>query len=112
MSHHSIFSEQWNGSCHVFFFFFPPASLDSPPGNNVIRTIHDVGEMMTQMVLSRGPILSQNLPDTPNSLLHNVPSCLPDSENVTVMDTKLKIIEILQVSAPYRWTGVISMPYI
>ncbi|XP_023671026.2 inositol 1,4,5-trisphosphate-gated calcium channel ITPR2 isoform X2 [Paramormyrops kingsleyae] len=82
-------------------------------GNNVIRTIHDVGEMMTQMVLSRGPILSQNLPDAQNGLLHNVPSCLADSENVTVMDTKLKIIEILQfilsVRLDYRITFLLSI---
>lgn len=68
-----------------------------PSGNNVLRTIHGVGEMMTQMVMSRGVLHS--LPDTPPSLRYGKGLLLPDIEDVMVMDTKLKIIEILQVSA-------------
>lgn len=58
-----------------------------------MRTIHGVGEMMTQMVLSRGSVLPIAVPDVQPSL-HKQTS---DSEDLTVMDTKLKIIEILQV---------------
>lgn len=54
--------------------------------------------MMTQMVMSRG--VSQSLPDTPPSLRYGKGYFLSDNEDVMVMDTKLKIIEILQVSAP------------
>lgn len=67
-------------------------------GNNVLRTIHGVGEMMTQMVMSRG--VPHSLPDTPPSLRYGKGYFLSDNEDVMVMDTKLKIIEILQVSAP------------
>ena len=52
---------------------------------------------MTQMVMSRGVLHS--LPDTPPSLRYSKGHFLPDNEDVMVMDTKLKIIEILQVSA-------------
>lgn len=65
-------------------------------GNNVLRTIHGVGEMMTQMVMSRGVLHS--LPDSPASQRYGKAHFMPDSEDVMVMDTKLKIIEILQVS--------------
>lgn len=65
-------------------------------GNNVLRTIHGVGEMMTQMVMSRGVL--QSLPDTPPSLRYGKAHFMQDNEDVMVMDTKLKIIEILQVS--------------
>lgn len=67
-------------------------------GNNVLRTIHGVGEMMTQMVMSRG--VPHSLTDTPPSLRYGKGYFFSDNEDVMVMDTKLKIIEILQVSAP------------
>lgn len=54
--------------------------------------------MMTQMVMSRG--VPHSLPDTPPSLRYGKGYFLSDNEDVMVMDTKLKIIEILQVSAP------------
>ncbi|KAG8428945.1 hypothetical protein GDO86_018757, partial [Hymenochirus boettgeri] len=63
-------------------------------GNNVMRTIHGVGEMMTQMVLSRGSVLPMAVPDVPPGLHSSKQSI--DNEDITVMDTKLKIIEILQ----------------
>uniref|UniRef100_A0A3Q3WWS6 Inositol 1,4,5-trisphosphate receptor n=1 Tax=Mola mola TaxID=94237 RepID=A0A3Q3WWS6_MOLML len=79
--------------------------------NNVLRTIHGVGEMMTQMVMSRGVLNS--LPDTPPSLRYGKGHFLPDSEDVMVMDTKLKIIEILQfilsVRLDYRITYLLSI---
>ena len=66
-------------------------------GNNVLRTIHGVGEMMSQMVLRGSVPLS--LPDSPPASRHGKPLFIPDNEDVKVMDTKLRIIEILQVSA-------------
>lgn len=69
------------------------------PGNNVMRTIHGVGEMMTQMVLSRGSIFPMSVPDIQPSLHPSKQGSPTDHEDVTVMDTKLKIIEILQVRA-------------
>lgn len=53
---------------------------------------------MTQMVMSRG--VPQGLPDTSPSLRYGKGHMLLDNEDVMVMDTKLKIIEILQVCAP------------
>uniref|UniRef100_A0AAQ5ZMC5 Inositol 1,4,5-trisphosphate receptor n=1 Tax=Amphiprion ocellaris TaxID=80972 RepID=A0AAQ5ZMC5_AMPOC len=80
-------------------------------GNNVLRTIHGVGEMMTQMVMSRG--VPHSLPDTPPSLRYGKGHFLPDNEDVMVMDTKLKIIEILQfilsVRLDYRITYLLSI---
>uniref|UniRef100_A0A672J7A6 Inositol 1,4,5-trisphosphate receptor n=1 Tax=Salarias fasciatus TaxID=181472 RepID=A0A672J7A6_SALFA len=79
-------------------------------GNNVLRTIHGVGEMMTQMVMSRG--VPHSLPDTSPSLRYGKGHFLPDNEDVMVMDTKLKIIEILQfilsVRLDYRITYLLS----
>ena len=66
-------------------------------GNNVMRTIHGVGEMMTQMVLSRGSIFPMSVPDVQPSILPSKQGSPVEPEDVTVMDTKLKIIEILQV---------------
>lgn len=67
------------------------------PGNNVMRTIHGVGEMMTQMVLSRGSIFPMSVPDIQPSIHPSKQGSPAEHEDVTVMDTKLKIIEILQV---------------
>lgn len=64
-------------------------------GNNVLRTIHGVGEMMTQMVLSRGAMLTHS--SQPISGHGKKLHSLTDHEDVVVMDTKLRIIEILQV---------------
>lgn len=51
------------------------------------------------MVMSRG--VPHNLPDSPPSLRYGKGQIMPDDEDDTVMDTKLKIIEILQVRIPY-----------
>lgn len=55
---------------------------------------------MTQMVMSRG--VPQNLPDSPPSLRYGKGQIMPDDEDDMVMDTKLKIIEILQVRITRR----------
>ncbi|XP_075754910.1 inositol 1,4,5-trisphosphate-gated calcium channel ITPR2 isoform X1 [Pelodiscus sinensis] len=82
-------------------------------GNNVMRTIHGVGEMMTQMVLSRGSIFPINIPDVQPSLHPSKQASTIESEDVTVMDTKLKIIEILQfilsVRLDYRISYMLSI---
>uniref|UniRef100_A0AAY4DQM8 Inositol 1,4,5-trisphosphate receptor n=1 Tax=Denticeps clupeoides TaxID=299321 RepID=A0AAY4DQM8_9TELE len=88
------------------------AKLTKSPdgGNNVLRTIHGVGEMMTQMVLSRGAVLPHNHPDSHPNTKH---LCLEDNEDIMVMDTKLRIIEILQfilsVRLDYRITYLLSI---
>ncbi|XP_035763053.1 inositol 1,4,5-trisphosphate receptor type 2 [Neolamprologus brichardi] len=80
-------------------------------GNNVLRTIHGVGEMMTQMVMSRG--VPHILPDSPPPLRYGKVLFLPENEDLMVMDTKLKIIEILQfilsVRLDYRITYLLSI---
>uniref|UniRef100_A0A3Q0QQ57 Inositol 1,4,5-trisphosphate receptor n=1 Tax=Amphilophus citrinellus TaxID=61819 RepID=A0A3Q0QQ57_AMPCI len=80
-------------------------------GNNVLRTIHGVGEMMTQMVMSRGVLHS--LPDSSSPLRYGKTLFLPENEDLMVMDTKLKIIEILQfilsVRLDYRITYLLSI---
>uniref|UniRef100_A0A8C9NZS1 Inositol 1,4,5-trisphosphate receptor n=1 Tax=Spermophilus dauricus TaxID=99837 RepID=A0A8C9NZS1_SPEDA len=63
-------------------------------GSNVMRSIHGVGELMTQVVLRGGGFL----PMTPMAAAPegNVKQAEPEKEDIMVMDTKLKIIEILQ----------------
>uniref|UniRef100_A0A8C5JTJ7 Inositol 1,4,5-trisphosphate receptor n=1 Tax=Junco hyemalis TaxID=40217 RepID=A0A8C5JTJ7_JUNHY len=63
-------------------------------GSNVMRSIHGVGELMTQVVLRGGGFL----PMTPLAAAPegNVKQSEPEKEDILVMDTKLKIIEILQ----------------
>nr|XP_055029662.1 inositol 1,4,5-trisphosphate receptor type 2 [Misgurnus anguillicaudatus] len=93
------------------FSFFSKLCKTPEGGNNVMRTIHGVGEMMTQMVLSRGSIMPHSLPDA--QPIHGKQICLPDNEDVMVMDTKLRIIEILQfilnVRLDYRITYLLSI---
>uniref|UniRef100_A0A8C6YGB9 Inositol 1,4,5-trisphosphate receptor n=1 Tax=Naja naja TaxID=35670 RepID=A0A8C6YGB9_NAJNA len=62
--------------------------------SNVMRSIHGVGELMTQVVLRGGGFL----PMTPLAAVPegNVKQVEPEKEDILVMDTKLKIIEILQ----------------
>lgn len=70
-------------------------------GSNVMRSIHGVGELMTQVVLRGGGFL----PMTPMAAAPegNVKQAEPEKEDIMVMDTKLKIIEILQVSTSWSW---------
>uniref|UniRef100_A0A3Q2X2N1 Inositol 1,4,5-trisphosphate receptor n=1 Tax=Haplochromis burtoni TaxID=8153 RepID=A0A3Q2X2N1_HAPBU len=94
------------------FVQYPASPLNKlSKGNNVLRTIHGVGEMMTQMVMSRG--VPHILPDSPPSLRYGKVLFLPENEDLMVMDTKLKIIEILQfilsVRLDYRITYLLSI---
>ncbi|XP_051776949.1 inositol 1,4,5-trisphosphate receptor type 1-like isoform X1 [Erpetoichthys calabaricus] len=68
---------------------------DEAKGSNVMRSIHGVGELMTQVVLRGGgflPMTPINPPDGDVVKQQNE----PEKEDILVMDTKLKIIEILQ----------------
>ncbi|XP_027017220.1 inositol 1,4,5-trisphosphate receptor type 2 isoform X2 [Tachysurus fulvidraco] len=80
-------------------------------GNNVLRTIHGVGEMMSQMVLSRGAMMTNS--SQPISVHGKNTHGFMDNEDVVVMDTKLRIIEILQfilsVRLDYRITYLLSI---
>ncbi|XP_053261116.1 inositol 1,4,5-trisphosphate receptor type 2 isoform X6 [Podarcis raffonei] len=93
--------------------YFERLSKFQDGGNNVMRTIHGVGEMMTQMVLSRGSIFPLSVPDVPPSAHPSKQANIVESEDVTVMDTKLKIIEILQfilsVRLDYRISYMLSI---
>ncbi|XP_076423613.1 inositol 1,4,5-trisphosphate-gated calcium channel ITPR1 isoform X11 [Peromyscus maniculatus bairdii] len=70
------------------------AKGEETKGSNVMRSIHGVGELMTQVVLRGGGFL----PMTPMAAAPegNVKQAEPEKEDIMVMDTKLKIIEILQ----------------
>ncbi|XP_011361472.1 inositol 1,4,5-trisphosphate receptor type 2 [Pteropus vampyrus] len=93
--------------------YFERLSKFQDGGNNVMRTIHGVGEMMTQMVLSRGSIFPVSVPDVQPSLHPSKQGSPTEHEDVTVMDTKLKIIEILQfilsVRLDYRISYMLSI---
>ncbi|KFO65716.1 Inositol 1,4,5-trisphosphate receptor type 2, partial [Corvus brachyrhynchos] len=93
--------------------YFERLSKFQDGGNNVMRTIHGVGEMMTQMVLSRGSVFPISTPDIQPSIHPSKQASTADSEDVIVMDTKLKIIEILQfilsVRLDYRISYMLSI---
>ncbi|MGH0132452.1 UNVERIFIED_CONTAM: hypothetical protein FKN15_030521 [Acipenser sinensis] len=69
---------------------------DETKGSNVMRSIHGVGELMTQVVLRGGGFLPTTPTAPPNGDVVKQQS-EPEKEDILVMDTKLKIIEILQV---------------
>ncbi|XP_035381388.1 inositol 1,4,5-trisphosphate receptor type 2 isoform X1 [Electrophorus electricus] len=97
---------------HPLTFMSKLSKQHPDAGNNVLRTIHGVGEMMTQMVLSRGTMLPNSPESTQMTNLANPLSC-PNNQDVVVMDTKLRIIEILQfilsVRLDYRITYLLSV---
>uniref|UniRef100_A0AAV2M6F2 Inositol 1,4,5-trisphosphate receptor n=1 Tax=Knipowitschia caucasica TaxID=637954 RepID=A0AAV2M6F2_KNICA len=64
-------------------------------GSNVMKSIHGVGELMTQVVLRGGGLLPTSPTHQPDG---DVPKKQhePEREDIMVMDTKLKVIEILQ----------------
>ncbi|XP_056316205.1 inositol 1,4,5-trisphosphate receptor type 1 [Danio aesculapii] len=74
-----------------------PIKLDREPGkgSNVMRSIHGVGELMTQVVLRGGGFLPASSHNPPDRDEVNAQS-EPQKQDILVMDTKLKIIEILQ----------------
>ncbi|XP_063282733.1 inositol 1,4,5-trisphosphate receptor type 1 isoform X3 [Pelobates fuscus] len=77
---------------------FPSSKMgkgeDNKGGSNVMRSIHGVGELMTQVVLRGGGFLPLTPLAAPEGAIK--PQREPEKEDILVMDTKLKIIEILQ----------------
>lgn len=67
---------------------------ESKAGSNVMRSIHGVGELMTQVVLRGGGFLPLTPLAAPEGAIKQ--QSQPEKEDILVMDTKLKIIEILQ----------------
>lgn len=65
-------------------------------GSNVMKSIHGVGELMTQVVLRGGGLLPATPTHQPEGDVVKTQT-EPEREDIMVMDTKLKIIEILQV---------------
>uniref|UniRef100_A0A8C4ZUA4 Inositol 1,4,5-trisphosphate receptor n=1 Tax=Gadus morhua TaxID=8049 RepID=A0A8C4ZUA4_GADMO len=64
-------------------------------GSNVMKSIHGVGELMTQVVLRGGGFLPTTPTHQPEGDVVKA-QIEPEREDIMVMDTKLKIIEILQ----------------
>ncbi|XP_077386400.1 inositol 1,4,5-trisphosphate-gated calcium channel ITPR1 isoform X3 [Festucalex cinctus] len=64
-------------------------------GSNVMKSIHGVGELMTQVVLRGGGLLHTTPTHQPEGDVVKA-QAEPEREDIMVMDTKLKIIEILQ----------------
>lgn len=62
-----------------------------------MKSIHGVGELMTQVVLRGGGLLPATTTSQPEGDVVKTQT-EPEREDIMVMDTKLKIIEILQVA--------------
>ncbi|XP_003220443.1 inositol 1,4,5-trisphosphate receptor type 3 isoform X1 [Anolis carolinensis] len=87
---------------------------DDMPGKNVRRSIHGVGQMMSTMVLSRKQSIFG--PSNINAVVVPEPAergRSTENENIVVMETKLKILEILQfilnVRLDYRISYLLSV---
>lgn len=61
-----------------------------------MKSIHEVGELMTQVVLRGGGLLPTTPTHQPEGDVVKTQT-EPEREDIMVMDTKLKVIEILQV---------------
>uniref|UniRef100_A0A8C3KNQ1 Inositol 1,4,5-trisphosphate receptor n=1 Tax=Calidris pygmaea TaxID=425635 RepID=A0A8C3KNQ1_9CHAR len=94
--------------------FVPPAQLRARQGKNVRRSIQGVGQMMSTMVLSR----KQSIFSPPSLSAGSAPEQVDrgrsvESENIVVMETKLKILKILQfilnVRLDYRISYLLSV---
>ncbi|XP_035380493.1 inositol 1,4,5-trisphosphate receptor type 1 isoform X1 [Electrophorus electricus] len=97
---------------HVSTSFTVKLDRDPSKGSNVIRSIHGVGELMTQVVLRGGgflPVSTRASPDQDSVKAQTE----PQKQDILVMDTKLKIIEILQfilnVRLDYRISCLLSI---
>ncbi|XP_074489119.1 inositol 1,4,5-trisphosphate-gated calcium channel ITPR1 isoform X2 [Sebastes fasciatus] len=96
----------------VFPFNKMDKEEEESKGSNVMRSIHGVGELMSQVVLRGGGFL----PTTSNTSSSGVTvktQTEPEKQDILVMDTKLKIIEILQfilnVRLDYRISCLLSI---
>ncbi|XP_062255955.1 inositol 1,4,5-trisphosphate receptor type 1 [Platichthys flesus] len=85
---------------------------DEGKGSNVMRSIHGVGELMSQVVLRGGGFLPATSANTSNGDTVKTQT-EPEKQDILVMDTKLKIIEILQfilnVRLDYRISCLLSI---
>ncbi|XP_061730772.1 inositol 1,4,5-trisphosphate receptor type 1 isoform X8 [Nerophis ophidion] len=68
---------------------------ENKAGSNVMKSIHGVGELMTQVVLRGGSLLHTTPTHQPEGNVVKT-QVEPEREDIMVMDTKLKVIEILQ----------------
>nr|XP_012602298.1 inositol 1,4,5-trisphosphate receptor type 3 [Microcebus murinus] len=96
----------------------PPAMLqayEDPGGKNVRRSIQGVGHMMSTMVLSRKQSVfgAPSLPAGAGAAEPLDRSKFEENEDIVVMETKLKILEILQfilsVRLDYRISYLLSV---
>uniref|UniRef100_A0A2K6FXG2 Inositol 1,4,5-trisphosphate receptor n=1 Tax=Propithecus coquereli TaxID=379532 RepID=A0A2K6FXG2_PROCO len=96
----------------------PPAMLqayEDPGGKNVRRSIQGVGHMMSTMVLSRKQSVfgAPSLPAGADAAEPLDRSKFEENEDIVVMETKLKILEILQfilnVRLDYRISYLLSV---
>uniref|UniRef100_A0A671Y5K7 Inositol 1,4,5-trisphosphate receptor n=1 Tax=Sparus aurata TaxID=8175 RepID=A0A671Y5K7_SPAAU len=80
--------------------------------SNVMRSIHGVGELMSQVVLRGGGFLPTTSTTSTNTDAVKTQT-EPEKQDILVMDTKLKIIEILQfilnVRLDYRISCLLSI---
>uniref|UniRef100_A0A803YSI0 Inositol 1,4,5-trisphosphate receptor n=1 Tax=Meleagris gallopavo TaxID=9103 RepID=A0A803YSI0_MELGA len=102
---------------HGSFCWSSPTSLSvclNSTGKNVRRSIQGVGQMMSTMVLSR----KQSIFSPPSLSAGSTPEPVDrgrsvENENIVVMETKLKILEILQfilnVRLDYRISYLLSV---
>ncbi|XP_073324604.1 inositol 1,4,5-trisphosphate-gated calcium channel ITPR1 isoform X1 [Pagrus major] len=85
---------------------------DESKGSNVMRSIHGVGELMSQVVLRGGGFLPTTSSTSTNTDTVKTQT-EPEKQDILVMDTKLKIIEILQfilnVRLDYRISCLLSI---
>ncbi|XP_054641927.1 inositol 1,4,5-trisphosphate receptor type 1 isoform X20 [Dunckerocampus dactyliophorus] len=68
---------------------------ENKAGSHVMKSIHGVGELMTQVVLRGGSLLHTTPTHQPEGDVVKA-QVEPEREDIMVMDTKLKVIEILQ----------------
>ncbi|XP_030639388.1 inositol 1,4,5-trisphosphate-gated calcium channel ITPR3 [Chanos chanos] len=85
---------------------------DDGAGKNMKRSIHGMGQMMSTMVLSRKQSMFIG-PGRPGINLDGRSKDSINNQDITVMDTKLKILEILQfilnVRLDYRLSFLLSV---
>lgn len=77
-------------------------SVPHSSGKNVRRSIQGVGHMMSTMVLNRKQSVfgASSLPAGAGAAEPLDRSKFEENEDIVVMETKLKILEILQVARP------------
>ncbi|KAM9292317.1 inositol 1,4,5-trisphosphate-gated calcium channel ITPR3 isoform 2-T2 [Gastrophryne carolinensis] len=92
----------------------PPIYNDDGTEKNIRRSIQGVGQMMSTMVLTRKQSVFNSSPPMTSAVNQdNTKRKTVNTENVTVMETKLKILEILQfilnVRLDYRISYLLSV---